>query len=696
MKFARRLVKTAVRYRNRSDKLRIRRAIKNSVDQYQGLKRQGTSAISSFVEKLTRRQKQTVMMLADFVILPLALWSAFALRLGELNPAVGHFWPAFVVSAVVCVPIFSRLGLYRQVVRYIGSHALLVVVVGATITALSLFAAAFVFQLHGFPRSVPIIFWLIALVYVAGTRFLVRAYFQWLISKMQPQEPVIIYGAGANGAELARMLRQQGRYAPVAFLDDDKKAQRRVIDGIYVYGPKVMAQLLKDTQAKQVLVAIPSDAVESRKRIIEFLEPFAVYVRLIPDFGELVAGRQSIANIRDVQIQDLLGRDQIDPLPQLLSGSVAQRNVLITGAGGSIGSELCREILRQRPRMIVLLEQSEYGLYEIQRELRDTSQREEIHVPLVGVLGSVTDPAFLRRTFRSFAVETVYHAAAYKHVDLVERNVIQGLKNNTFGTLYAAEAAQESGVKDFILVSTDKAVRTTSVMGASKRMAEMILQALQDTTHDTRFSVVRFGNVLGSSGSVVPLFTEQIDGGGPVTVTDPEVTRYFMTVTEAAQLVLQAASMARGGDVFVLEMGEPVKILDLAHRMIRLKGLTCRDEDNPHGNIEVQFTGLKPGEKLHEELLTDDSAQATEHRKILRADEPYVPWPELRAALDTLEQACDSYDYEEIKNVHRGAGGRRRPGIPAGRSVANFRCCGPPHHVLVRRRRSTVLPRSRH
>ena len=593
-------------------------------------------------------------MVTDSIAIPLCLWLAFALRLGEWSPDVAAFWPAFLVSALVCIPIFSHSGLYRQVVRYIGSHAMLAVVKGTTITAIVLSAVAYTLPMTGFPRSVPVIFWLITLVYVAGTRFLVRTYFQWLINKSQAREPVIIYGAGASGVELARMLTQQGQYAPVAFLDDDKKAQRRIIDGIYVYAPKAVAQLLKDTQANQVFVAVSSDEVDNRKRIIEFLEPFAVHVRLIPDLVDLISGRQSIANIRDVQLDDLLGRDQVDPLPQLLGGSVFQRNVLVTGAGGSIGSELCRQIIRQRPQMIVLLDQSEYGLYQIHRELRDLAEREEIEVPLATVLGSVTDAVLLKRTFQSFSVETIYHAAAYKHVGLVETNVIQGLKNNTFGTLYAAQAARETGVRDFILVSTDKAVRTTSVMGASKRLAEMILQALQDESEYTCFSMVRFGNVLGSSGSVVPLFAEQIERGGPVTVTHPEVTRYFMTIPEAAQLVLQAASMARGGDVFLLDMGQPVKILDLAHRMIRLKGHSVKDDESLHGDIEIRITGLKPGEKLHEELLVGDAVEQTLHRKIMRAHERYVSWRELSAALATLENACDSFDHEKIKTFIEG------------------------------------------
>jgi FlaA1/EpsC-like NDP-sugar epimerase len=373
-----------------------------------------------------------------------------------------------------------------------------------------------------------------------------------------------------------------------------------------------------------------------------------VHVRLIPDLADLVDG-QNVANTRDVAVEDLLGRDTVAPMTQLLYGCVRGNAVLVTGAGGSIGSELCRQIVHGAPRLLVLLDQNEFGLYELHRELRSIVERHGLEVPTLAVLGSVTDAALLRQTFASYQIDTVYHAAAYKHVSLVERNVIQGLKNNTFGTLYAAEAALEAGVTNFILISTDKAVRTTNVMGASKRLAELVLQGLQTHATGTRFSMVRFGNVLGSSGSVVPLFQEQIEHGGPVTVTHPDVTRFFMTIPEAAQLVLQAGSMATGGDVFLLDMGEPVRIVDLARRMIRLKGYTIRDAQHPEGDIEIQFTGLKPGEKLHEELLIADASSGTEHRKIMRAQERLVPWSELRGALNTLEQACESFDYDAIK-----------------------------------------------
>lgn len=610
--------------------------------------------LSEFIEQLPRRRKQAVAVLTDAVALPLALWSAIALRLGELNPDVGQFWPAFVVSSLVCIPVFGALGLYRHVVRHMGNHAMMAVLKGATITAIVVAAVAYMVPLRGFPRSVPVIFWLLTLLYVSGSRFAVRVYFQRLNEKLSSAIPVIIYGAGSKGVELARVLQQQGDYIPVAFIDDNKALQKRIIDGLYVYPPGHLERLLNDSDVSQVFVAVNSTEAQDRRRIIEFLEPYRVRVRLIPDVVEIDSGRQSIANIRDVELEDLLGRVEVDPLPHLLQGSVRGRCVMVTGAGGSIGSELCRQIIRQRPRLLVALDVSEFSLFQIQRELKRMCADECLQAPVVAVLGSVLNRPLMARTLETYRVETLFHAAAYKHVELVEHNVIQGINNNTFGTLYTALAAMEAGVKSFILISTDKAVRTTSIMGASKRLAEMILQALQEQTNQTRFSVVRFGNVLGSSGSVVPLFLEQIQHGGPVTVTHPEVTRYFMTISEAAGLVLQAASMSRGGDLFLLDMGAPVKILDLARRMIHLKGFTIRDENHPDGDIAIEITGLKPGEKLHEELLVGEAVSGTEHKKILRAEETFVPWPELRNSLTTLEKACADYDYDAIKAFIEG------------------------------------------
>ncbi len=606
-------------------------------------------SVTGLLERMSRRQKQAIAVATDALALPLTLWLALWLRLGQVRPDIENFWPAFVVASLICIPVFGRLGLYRQVVRYVGPDAFFTVVKGVTVTALVIAAVAYIVPLRGFPRSVPIIFWMLALAYVAGTRFAIRGVFTWMMHAGGLREPVLVWGAGSNGAELVRASRTQGELEVVAFIDDKPAVQGNYIDGVFVYPPEQLAQVLERKNVREVLVTVSSVATSRRARILRTLEPHAVHVRLIPDMTDLLSGRDSLLNAREVEIQDLLGRDAVEPLEHLLKASVEGKAVMVTGAGGSIGSELCRQIVAQKPSLLIMLDQSEYGLYEAHKQILELTRHAELPVTVVTVLGSVTNRTLMQRTLSKYSVNTLYHAAAYKHVSLVERNIIQGITNNTFGTLYSAEAAIAAGVSNFILISTDKAVRTTSVMGATKRLAEMVLQALQETTKTTTFSMVRFGNVLGSSGSVVPLFLEQIQQGGPVTVTHPEVTRYFMTIPEAAQLVLQAASMARGGDVFLLDMGAPIKILDLAKRMIRLKGFRPRTDDNPEGDIAIEITGLKPGEKLHEELLMGEAAAGTDHRKIMRAEETFVPWAELRGALNTLEQACEDYDFVTIR-----------------------------------------------
>ena len=610
--------------------------------------------MNGFIDRLSRRQKQAIAMLADCVAMPLALWSALALRLGEWAPAVGHFWPAFAAS-LICLPLFSSLGLYRQVVRYMDSHSVRMVAKGAAIGALSIGVVAYMVPLAGFPRSAPILFWPLSILYAAGPRVAVRTWLRRSRPRARPREPVIIYGAGRSGVELARLLARQGSYAPAAFLDDDRALHDRAIDGIRVHPRRALAQLLRDTGAQQILVAVDADAKPGWRKIVRHLEPFGVRVRVIPSIDQLMLDqRGTLPDARDLQIETLLGRNEVGPLPHLLKKSVQGRAVMVTGAGGSIGSELCRQIARQGPKRLVLLDHSEYALFRTQGELEQIRAREGLELALASVLGSVTNRALVHQAIQRHEVETLYHAAAYKHVNLVEHNLIEGLKNNTFGTLYTAEAALALNLKNFILISTDKAVRTRSAMGASKRLAEMILQALQQTSASTCFSVVRFGNVFGSSGSVVPLFIEQIENGGPVTVTHPDVTRYFMTIQEAAQLVLQAASLGRGGDIFLLDMGRPVKILELAARIARLKGSALKTEQAPDGDIEVEFIGLRPGEKLHEELLMGEDLTGTEHRKIMRTEESFIPWPELRPALRTLEQACDSYDSDAIRAFASG------------------------------------------
>ena len=606
-----------------------------------------------FIERLNSRSQQIAAVVIDSATLPFALWCALALRHGHWQLDWLQFWPAFAIT-LACVPLFAYLGLYRHIIRYMGSQALLAIFWGITITAIALAAVAYMVQLAHFPRSVPVFFWLLAFLFVAVTRFAVRAYAESVVRRDVGKKPVAIYGTGPAAAYLAFQLERSREYRPLAFLDQDKRQHGTVIQGLDVYPVEALTKLVAEQAVGQVLVALPGASAADRRGVLETLEPYPVRVRIISDMDAIAAGTGSVAEVRDVDLSDLLGRDEVVPLPHLLRGSVTNRAVLVTGAGGSIGAELCRQILRLQPRLLVVLDQTEFTLFNIEGELRRLREREGIGTAVAAVLGSVLDGALMERTMRGYEVETVYHAAAYKHVSLVENNVIQGIKNNTFGTLRTAQAALAAGVGNFILISTDKAVRTRNVMGASKRLGEMVLQALQAEGGGTCFSVVRFGNVLVSSGSVVPLFLEQIDKGGPVEVTHPDATRYFMTISEAAALVLQAASMATGGDVFVLDMGKPVNILDLAKKTIRLKGYRVRDESNPHGDIEIHFTGLRPGEKLNEELLVGNAALGTDHRKIMRTVESHPSWAELQPALARLERACDTFDFKAIKNFIEG------------------------------------------
>ncbi len=608
--------------------------------------------IAERLVRLERRPKRALLVSTDCLAVVAALWLAMALRLGDWQPDIWRYWPA-LAACLLAVPVFASLGLYAQVNRYLGQQVAPIAAKGAALGALAVAGIAYFIPLVGFPRSVPVIFWMIAVLYVTGVRYGIHAGFGWFKLGKAVRIPVIIYGAGRKGVELARSLVDGGRYEPTAFIDDDERLQKRIIDGAKVHPPEDLAALLEQTQTREVLVSVGSDDPLDRRRILRFLEPHAVRVRLVPDIDELHSEGGRPADLRDVQIRDLLGRTEVAPLPHLLRKSVAGRQVMVTGAGGSIGSELCRRIVRQGPRQLVLLDHSEYSLFKVQRELKQICADENLDVAVQDVLGSVTNRTFIRHNLASYGIETLYHAAAYKHINLLENNVVEGLKNNTFGTLHTAEEAMRTGVKDFILISTDKAVRTSSVLGASKRLAEMALQALQQSSERTCFSIVRFGNVLNSSGSVVPLFMEQLKRGGPITVTHREATRYFMTIREAAELVMQAASMARGGDVFLLEMGAPIKILDLAVQMARLQGYSIKSEANPDGDIEIQFTGLKRGEKLHEDLLVGN-VSGTDHRNIMRADEQFPPWPKLRKALEPLERACESYDHQVIHSFAQG------------------------------------------
>lgn len=603
------------------------------------------------VVELPRNIKQACLLSLDMVYVAAAMWAAVIFRYGHLDVELGFTeYACAVVTILLSAIVFLRLGLYRAVIRFMGQQAIWAIVTAVSYSAVILGAAVFVTRAE-VPRSTPFIFWVLLLLGIGGTRLLVRAYYQAKLRSLS--ENVLIYGAGQSGRQLLHALHHGEQYHPVAFVDDDSYLQRSVINGLKVVRPEDIAQMIVKHDIAQILLAIPSASPDRRKEIINSLVGLPVHVRTVPTINELLAGEASVNQIRDVDLDDLLGRDPVPPHPELIERCITGKVVMVTGAGGSIGAELCRQILLSAPRELVLLDNSEYALYKIERELRETLESQNLSVEIVALLGSVQDQKRLESIYRTFAVRTVYHAAAYKHVPLVEYNIAEGVANNVFGTWYAAEAARAAGVETFVLVSTDKAVRPTNVMGASKRFAEMLLQGLaqQSKKSDTRLCMVRFGNVLGSSGSVVPLFRQQIEAGGPVTVTHPEVSRYFMSIAEAAQLVLQAGAMGTGGDVFVLDMGEPVRIVDLAKRMIRLSGYDMH-HDTPVGeHIDIEFIGLRPGEKLREELLLGTNVAGTGHPMIMRAEEEYLPYSEIESLLNDLKRHCDELDCDGISEV---------------------------------------------
>ncbi len=602
----------------------------------------------SWLIALPRATKRLVTLSADLVALPLMMLIAFALHLDQLFIPDARMSTVIGLSTVVTLYVFGRFGLYRAVIRFVGYQALLSIALGVTVSTLAFTTFGFLLQAD-VPRPVPLIYFFLTIVAVGGGRFFIRA----ILNQEQHagKERVIIYGAGFGGLQLATALVNGAEYQPVALVDDDKRKQGTVLQGPRVYNPRRIGRLVEETGAAKVLLAISRLTVKDRKRIVDYLAQFPVSVQTIPSYTDVISGQASIAEIRDIEVEDLLGRDSIAPDPGLLPATIAGKSVLVTGAGGSIGSELCRQILAQRPTRLILFEQSEFALYQIEQELGPWAAG----VQIVPVLGTVQDSGHVRQVIARFGVDTLFHAAAYKHVPLVEHNVLPAVRNNIFGTERVARAALDCGVGNFILISTDKAVRPTNFMGATKRFAELILQGLaaQEGCR-TCFSMVRFGNVLDSSGSVVPLFKGQIRRGGPVTVTHPEVNRYFMTIPEAVQLVLQAAAMGRGGDVFVLDMGEPVKIADLALTMIRLMGKSVRDEANPDGDIEVQFTGLRPGEKLYEELLIGDNCIGTEHPMITRAMEHELSLADVDDGLSSLNDAVNASRPADVITILRG------------------------------------------
>ncbi len=598
--------------------------------------------------QLTRFKKRLFSLTVDTVIIIFTFWISYWVRLDSLTPfnSLEH-WLLLPVIIPLTLFCFMRLGLYRAVLRYVSFRVLLTVLAGIIISSLLLVSTAFIFEVF-LPRSTAILYFLTTFLLVGG----IRLFFRMMFYKLnKTSSAVLIYGAGSCGRQLHLALNQSSEYSPLVFVDDDIKLVNSSIQGLRVYSPSDVASLVNRYQIKKILLALPSTTRTRRKEVLNFLESVPCEVLSVPSMVDLVSGDAIIDELREVSIDDLLGRVAVSPNPELMKKNIEGKSVLITGAGGSIGSELCRQIVTLLPRNVILFESSEFNLYEIDKELNSIVVKMGINTSIKPILGSVQNKSRLVSVFKKFQIDTIFHAAAYKHVPLVEYNVVEGIRNNIFGTLNCAQAALNAGVQSFVLISTDKAVRPTNVMGASKRVAELILQALAKEKHSTTFSMVRFGNVLGSSGSVVPLFRKQIAEGGPVTVTHPEITRYFMTIPEASQLVIQAGAMSSGGDVFVLDMGESIKIADLARKMIHLSGYSVKGAEDPDGEIAIDFTGLRPGEKLYEELLIGNNVTGTFHDRIMAAQEIMLSWDDLSVILEQLDQACNSYDLEIIRSI---------------------------------------------
>ena len=632
--------------------------------------------IANYVLGLPRPVKRLFVMAVDTGLCLLSVWLSFYLRLGEFM-SMSSFLTSpllitIIVSVVFALPIFVRFGLYRAIFRYSGISAMMSVVNGMVIYTL-LFSTIFTFfGVQSVPRTIGLIQPILLFAFVSASRIIARVWLSGLyISKLKrsslPQ--VLIYGAGSAGRQLASAMANGHFMNVTGFLDDDFRLHGQVLNGLLIFDPKDLEEIVIRNAITDILLALPSASRDRRNQILALLAKLKISVRTLPDLSDIVSGKVTFTDVRQLDIDDLLGRDPVKPNEWLLNRNTFNKTVLVIGAGGSIGSELCKQLLRSKPKRLLLVDMSEFALYQIHQEIQNVlsshkgSPREVIEV--IPLLASVCNEQRMNEIMDTWKPQTVYHVAAYKHVPIVEHNPAEGVRNNVWGTKVCAQAAVQNGVQNFVLISTDKAVRPTNIMGASKRLSEMILQALNEKKPSTNllalnngsasnrdgtcFSIVRFGNVLGSSGSVVPLFREQIKNGQAITLTHTEVTRYFMTIPEAAQLVIQAGAMGTGGDVFVLDMGQPVRIYDLASRIVKLSGLTLKDESNPQGDIEIKVTGLRPGEKLYEELLIGDNPQPTQHPRILKAQEKFIPWDQLQGLLHSLNLALCVNDVAEIK-----------------------------------------------
>ena len=613
------------------------------------------SSFRNTVSQLPRWAKELIAISADTVGILLSIWVAFCLRLGGFITPSPETYFLYALAPVVAIPIFIRFGLYRAIFRYIGFHAVLAVTKAVTLYTAVLGLALFLISPESVPRSVILINGLVTLWIIGASRLLPR-YFLANVNLgsnkfgFSPKN-ALIYGAGEAGVQLASGLVFNSDFKAVGFLDDARTLRGKELFGAKVYDPQLIEELIQDLDVQAVLLAMPSAPRQRIRDIVSKLDRLHVSVHSLPGMSDLASGRAKVEDLKEVQIEDLLGRDAVEPNQELLEKSVTGQSVLVTGAGGSIGAELSRQILSLNPSSLTLFDASEYALYTIDREIRELPNPG--HTNIVSILGSVLNQDQIEHILIKYGVQTVYHAAAYKHVPLVEANPGQGIRNNVFGTYRTARAAHNAGVDTFVLISTDKAVRPTNVMGASKRMAELVLQSMARDFDDVTMNIcmVRFGNVLASSGSVVPLFKKQIQEGGPVTVTHPDVTRYFMTIPEASQLVIQAGAMGEKGDVFLLEMGSSIKIIDLARRMIRLSGLHVKEPSYPGGEIEIEISGLRPGEKLYEELLIDADSTPTSHPLIARASENHISWDNLEVLLSELEIAIKNRDSDQIQSI---------------------------------------------
>jgi FlaA1/EpsC-like NDP-sugar epimerase len=622
---------------------------------------------ASFLLGLSRSSKRLMVVFVDALFCWLSVWLAFDLRLETWLPFNSNMALASTVSMAIALPLFVAFGLYRAIFRYAGIDAL-----SAIFKSLAIYGFIYVFLftligLEGVPRTVGIIQPTLLAIFTLMSRVIARYWLGGLYRRMSNADArrLLIYGAGSAGRQLASALANSAELRPVGYLDDDDRLHGQTLNGLKIFNPSRLDELVKKLNVHDVLLAIPSASRARRNEVLELTRKAHVQVRTLPGVVELAQGNVQVSDLKELDIEDLLGREPVVPNPLLLRKNITGKVVLVTGAGGSIGSELCRQIMKANPAVLLLVESSEFALYAIHQELDKKKTQSELAASLIPLLASVQDLGRIAEILTAWKPATVYHAAAYKHVPLVEQNPGQGIKNNVFGTLTMAQQSAKYGVSDFVLISTDKAVRPTNIMGASKRLAEMVLQAFaedqKNINKQTRFSMVRFGNVLGSSGSVVPLFRRLIKEGGPITVTHPEVTRYFMTIPEAAELVIQAGAMADGGDVFVLDMGESVKIIDLAYRMIELSGMRVKDEENPGGDIAIEVTGLRSGEKLYEELLIGDDPRSTAHPRIMKAHEVFLPWHELTQLLSKLADAVDANNVTEIRNILQNAVPGYRP-----------------------------------